>query len=329
MKKNKFTAILLSLSLLTASFTGCQKETKPISKSGVLLNTSVTVTIYDSNDTKLSDEAFEMINKYDSMFSRTNKDSEIYKLNEAGKATLSDDTIEVIKLGLQYSESSKGALDISVEPITALWNFTSENPKVPDKEKLQSALSHVNYKNITINGNEVTLNDTEGGIDLGAIAKGYIGGKVESFLRSKGVKSAVLSLGGNIVCIGSKPDGKSFTVGLQDPFEDRNVYSEKVSVSNKSVVTSGTYERYFEENGKKYHHILDTKTGYPYENGIVAVSIICDDAIISDALSTVVFTLGIQEGINYINEINNAECMIIENNGTRHYSNNFEKYLVK
>ena len=270
-----------------------------------------------------------MINKYDSMFSRTNKDSEIYKLNEAGKATLSDDTIEVIKLGLQYSESSKGALDISVEPITALWNFTSENPKVPDKEKLQSALSHVNYKNITINGNEVTLNDTEGGIDLGAIAKGYIGGKVESFLRSKGVKSAVLSLGGNIVCIGSKPDGKSFTVGLQDPFEDRNVYSEKVSVSNKSVVTSGTYERYFEENGKKYHHILDTKTGYPYENGIVAVSIICDDAIISDALSTVVFTLGIQEGINYINEINNAECMIIENNGTRHYSNNFEKYLVK
>lgn len=329
MKRNKRIVSLLIIVGLILSLCGCKKNIEPISKSGVALNTSILLTIYDSDDKSILNEAYNMIVKYDNMFSRTNPSSEIYKLNESGKATVSDETLEVIKLGIEYSKASNGSFDISVEPITALWNFSSDNPKVPDSSQLSGALSHVNYENIIINGNEVTLKDPEGGIDLGAIAKGYIGSKVEEFLKSKGIKSAIINLGGNIVCIGSKPDGTNYTVGLQDPFQDRNVYSEKISVSAKSVVTSGTYERFFEENGKKYHHILDTKTGFPYENGIAAVTIISNNAKISDALSTLVFTKGIEEGIAYINSLDDTECMIIENDGTRHYSNAFENYLVK
>lgn len=329
MKRNKRIASLVIIAGLVLSLCGCKKNIEPISKSGVALNTSILLTLYDSDDKTILNEAYNMIVKYDNMFSRTNPSSEIYKLNESGKATVSDETLEVIKLGIEYSKASNGSFDISVEPITALWNFSSDNPKVPDSSQLSGALSHVNYENIIINGNEVTLKDPEGGIDLGAIAKGYIGSKVEEFLKSKGIKSAIINLGGNIVCLGSKPDGTNYTVGLQDPFQDRNVYSEKISVSAKSVVTSGTYERFFEENGKKYHHILDTKTGFPYENGIAAVTIISNNAKISDALSTLVFTKGIEEGIAYINSLDDTECMIIENDGTRHYSNAFESYLVK
>lgn len=165
------------------------------------------------------------------------------------------------------------------------------------------------------------------GLDLGAIAKGYIADKIKEFLMEKGVKSAIINLGGNVLCIGGKPDKAPFNIGIQKPFADRKETIAVMELSDKSIVSSGIYERFFERDGNFYHHILNPKTGYPYDNSLVAVTIISDKSVDGDGLSTSCFALGLEEGMKLINSIENVHAVFITDDYKPHFSDGFEEAI--
>lgn len=306
-----------------------EEKQEPVSVTGFKLNTVIKLTVYDKKDKALLDEAMALCDKYEKLFSRTLSSSEIYKLNhgtlpeENGFFQVSAETEELVKKGIHYSELSDGAFDLSLAPVSSLWDFTSGEKNIPDKASLEAALPLVNYKNIVLEKNGIHFEKKGMGIDLGAIAKGYIADKIKEFLVSEGVKSGIINLGGNVLCIGSQPDGTPFRVGIQKPFSDRGETAVNIEVSDKSVVSSGVYERYFEKDGVLYHHILNPKTGMPYENGLVSVTILSDQSVDGDALSTTCFALGLEKGMELIESLKNTEAVFITEDGELHYSEGF------
>lgn len=323
--------IILILVLIFGVFYHKGHKADPISKTAFKLNTVVTVSIYDSKDEKLLDDAIALCDTYEEMFSRTKETSEISRLNqgtleqEKGWYVLSKETADLIAKGLEYGKLSNGAFDIAIEPISSLWDFTSDKKVIPAKDKLEAALPLVDYQDVTLYDGLLQFRQEGMGIDLGAIAKGYIADQMKEFLLSKGVKSATINLGGNILCIGSKPDGTPFNIGIQKPFAERSETITSVEISDKSVVSSGVYERFFKKDGKLYHHILDPKTGYPYDNSLLSVTIISDKSVDGDGLSTACFALGLDDGMELVNRTPNVEAVFITSDNKLHYSDNFPK----
>ncbi len=315
----KAAASILMAALLLAS--GCTTNTQdsgsePVSATGFMLDTVITVTLYDglSNDTL--DGALGVVSKYEQLLSKTIEGSDVWNINHArGKPTVvNEDTANVINTALKYSELCGGAFDITIGPASNLWDFKSSTPKVPDADELAAAISHVDYTKVQVEGSTVTLLDPEAEIDLGAIAKGYIADKVVEYLASRGVSSAIVNLGGNVYAMGSK-GGNDWTVGLQDPFKRRETPIAAVKLKNKSVVTSGIYERFFKtEDGTFYHHILDPKTGCSVSNGLASVTIISDKSIDGDALTTSCFVLGLEEGMKLVESLEGVEAIFIDDN---------------
>lgn len=298
---------------------------EPISKSSFKLNTIITITLYDSTDESIINDCFSLCDTYENLFSRTIKTSEIYKLNHSTNTVddLSAETIEILKKGLYYCNLSQGAFDLSVEPLTSLWNFGSDQQRLPSQEEISNALKRVGYQNIMINGQSVTMQKENMGIDLGAIAKGYIADKIKEYLLSRSVNSAIINLGGNVLCVGKKPNGDAFKIGIQKPYEDRSETIAVMDLSDVSVVSSGIYERFFEVNGVKYHHILNPSTGYPYDNELVSVTIISDKSVDGDALSTTCFALGLEKGLALINSLDHTYAAFITKDDQLHYSEGF------
>ena len=335
-------------------FTGCGNITdadtsttgnEPISISSIKLNTAVQITIYDSQDKTLLDDCLALCDKYELVFSRTNEKSELYKLNHrkdtsdkdpntdrqttpypvSGTADtwhISEDLAALLSEGLDITRESDGAFDIAIAPLTSLWDFTAEDPKVPDDAAIQKALPLCSSDGVTIDGQDITLPSDDIQFDVGAIAKGYIADRLKDFLVKKGVKSAIINLGGNVLCIGSKPDGTPFKVGIQKPFADRNETEAVMDITGKSVVSSGIYERCFKQNGKLYHHILNPKTGYPYDNSLVSVTIISDQSVDGDALSTTCFALGLDKGLKFA-EKKGVQAVFITEDYKLHYTDGF------
>lgn len=301
------------------------EATTPISKTSFKLNTVVSITLYDSQDESIIDEAFQLCDYYENLLSRTKKESEIYKLNEEGhnSYTISDETKELLTAGFHYSQLSNGAFDLTLEPLTSLWNFGTKEARLPSQEEIDEALTHIGYQYLKIDGNTITLEKEGMGVDLGAIAKGYIADKMKEFLISKGVNSAIINLGGNILCVGDKPDGSAFLVGIQKPFKDRNETIAVMEIRDLSVVSSGIYERFFTVDGKNYHHILNPATGYPYENDLTSVTIISKDSVDGDALSTTCFALGLEEGMKLINSLPDTYAVFITSDYELHFSDGF------
>ena len=338
--KNKKSLFLFTIGLLLVTLLGFaaiyekkQQPDEPISATAFKLNTVVTVNIYDSADKKLLDEVMELCDQYEKLFSRTLSSSEIFQLNnqtlkqENGAFILSSETTELISKGLYYGSLSDGAFDIAIAPISSLWDFTSEEKKVPAEEAIRSALSLVNYEAVTIEGNKLTFSKEGMGLDLGAIAKGYIADKMKEFLVSKGVKSATINLGGNVLCIGKKTNNTPFRIGIQKPFADRSETIAVLDIEDKSVVSSGIYERYFEQDGTFYHHILNPDTGYPYDNHLVSVTIISDKSVDGDGLSTSCFALGLEKGMELINSLPDVHAVFITDDYQLHYSEDFQEEL--
>lgn len=259
------------------------------------------------------------------MFSRTAEDSEISRINNAGGAPVevSEETITLIEKGIYYSEMSNGAFDITIGSISSLWDFKAESPSIPDAAAIADAVSHVNYKNIMIQDNTVRLLDPYAKLDVGAVAKGYIADRLREYLEEEGIDHAMIDLGGNIIAMGSKLDGSDYNIGIQKPFDENGTPITSVKLSDKSIVTSGVYQRYFEQDGKIYHHILDPATGYPCENNLYSVTIITDSSLTADALSTTCFLLGYEKGMNLINQLNNVDAVFITNDNQIHYSKIF------
>ncbi len=323
----------LKLITLSALFlfllTGCSKSgtSQSLTYTDSLFDTVISVQIYDSDDESLIDNCKEICTKYDNMFSNTNENSEISKINNAKGQTVevSDDTISLLKTAIHYGDISNGTFDVTISPVSSLWDFQAEDPKVPDDADIQSALTHVNYKNIQINGNQVSLADPDAAIDLGGIAKGYIADQLKDYLKSEGIKHAMINLGGNVLAIGKKPDGSDYNIGIQKPFDSTGDPITSVKIADQSVVTSGDYQRYFKKDGKIYHHILNTSTGYPYDNGLSSVTIVTDSSVNADALSTTCFALGLNDGMKLVNSTDNVEAVFITSDNKLHYSDNFPK----
>lgn len=338
--KRSFLSGAFLLSVLT--FNGCNPSSTaqdPITATEIKLNTAVTITIYDSDDTDLLTECMALCDKYEKIFSRTDADSELYKLNHreltavngtADTFQLSEPLTELIQTGLSYCELSEGAFDIAIEPLTSLWDFTSDDPEVPSDSLIQEALPLCDYCDITFsetNPDQVTLKTAETAIELGAIAKGYIADRLKEYLLSQDVHSAIINLGGNVLCIGSKPDGTPFKIGIQKPFADRSETIAVMDITDKSVVSSGVYERCFEQDGILYHHLLDPKTGYPYANDLIAVTIISDKSVDGDALSTSCFALGLEKGLELADSLDGVEAFFVNSDYEIYYTKDFQKNI--
>ena len=293
-------AVLLTAVIIIPK-TGCGGK-EPVSGSEFCLDTSCEITIYDmegmSEDKAagIIDQAFAEIREYENMLSRTVEGSDVYRINHAdGKSTeVSAETLDVIRTGLLMAELSGGKFDITVGALTDLWKFTSDNPSVPEDQEIKKALETVGYENITMKGNEVGLSDSETRIDLGGVAKGYIADKTGEYMEAQGVTKAIINLGGNITAIGEKEEDTPWTIGIERPYSDRSEIVGSIKVSDKTVVTSGIYERQFVEDGVRYHHVLDPQTGYPAETDLEAVTItaVKGNSGFCDSLSTACLILG-------------------------------------
>lgn len=307
--------IFLSL-FLAFTLGGCSIKKEPISKSNFFMGTIVNITLYDKFNENILNKAFDKISEIESMLSLNIDSSEINKINEkAGieAVKLSDHTFNLIESSLEYSKSSNGNFDISIGPLVKLWGIGSENAKVPKEDEILNTLDLVNYENIVLNKKDKSVFLKEKGmiLDLGGIAKGYIADIISEFLISEGVTKAIIDLGGNIYALGEKDKGEKWTIGIQNPFENRGSPLGTLKVFNESVVTSGIYERYIEFDGKKYHHILDPKKGYPYDNNLASVTIVSSKSIDGDALSTSTFGMGLIDGLNLIESLPSIEAIFV------------------
>lgn len=325
MKYKRLTALLSASILLLSGCSGLPRE-RSQTYTDTLFDTVISVQIFDSVDEDVLKGCEKLCKKYDSMFSNKIEDSEISRINSAGgnPVEVSKETIKLIKKGIYYSEMSDGAFDITIAPVSSLWDFKAETPSVPSPEAIAEAVSHVNYENIIIRDNTVKLADPQAGIDLGAIAKGYIADRIKDYLEEEGVRHAMINLGGNVLAMGSKLDGSDYNIGIQKPFDETGEPITSVKISYKSVVTSGIYQRYFKADGKIYHHILDPNTGYPCENNLYSVTILTDSSLTADALSTTCFLLGYDRGMKLINQLDNVDAVFITNDNQIHYSKNFQ-----
>lgn len=306
-----FGCLLLAAGLLLS---GCSHTTsEPIEKTGIYFDTVINIKIYDSKDMELLDQCFAYCDDFEQTVSRTIETSEIYALNHAdgNPIEVSDVTLDLLQKGIEYGELTDGKFDITIAPLSELWDFKNNTGVVPDESAIAEALSHVNYKNILIKGNTVTLTDPEMAIDLGGIAKGYMADNLKEYLQSEGIESALINLGGNMLTIGKKPDGSDFNIGIQKPFDKQGAAITSIKTNDTSVVSSGVYERYFELDDIIYHHILNTETGYPYDNGLFSVSIMSPKSVDGDALSTSCFALGLEEGMQLIESMDGIEAIFI------------------
>lgn len=290
------------------------------------LDTVVSFSVWDTDDEVLN-EAVSLCYKYDKLFSKSVEKSDVYKLNHSGgkPVIVDDETVYLIEKSVEYSKLSNGNFDITIMPVKELWDFKSENPKVPSNEALSAELKKVGYENIVINGNEVTLKNGAQ-IDFGGIAKGYIADKIKEHFEKNGVKKAIINLGGNVLMIGQKNADNLWTVGIQHPDKERNESLGTVKVKDKSVVTSGVYERYFEVDGKIYHHLLNPFDGQPANNGVASVTIISDNSLQGDVLSTTCFVLGYEKGIELIESLENVEVIYVLDDLSIKTSSGIDKY---
>ena len=325
MRTRTFLSILILASALLLS--GCQKH-DTVNTTIVCFDTVVGIQIFDQSSdtgTALLQNCIAMCEDYENRFSRTKEGSEIYNLNHAqGEAfTVSEDTADLIRFALNCSETSGGAFDISIAPVTTLWDIKNNPGILPEEEPLREALSHVDYTKIHVDGNEVTLDDPLMQIDLGGVAKGYIADQLKSYLEEQGVKHALISLGGNILAIGEKLNKTPFRIGIQYPFKDTGEIIAVVPANDQTVVTSGPYERYFKLNDKIYHHIIDPETGYPVEGDLLSVTILTDSSSLADALSTTCYVMGYENGMNLIENMPGVEALFITEDYELHYTSGF------
>lgn len=308
---------ILLITLLAGTLGGCKNPQAdvPISKTGIFFDTVIKIELYNADESLLT-KAFDLCRTYEEKFSKTIPTSEVSKINAAGGAfvSVSDETIALIKKGIYYGDLSKGAFDITIAPLSELWNFQNKEVQgktVPDESEINEALRHVNYQSIVIDGNKVSLNDAEAQLDLGGIAKGYIADRLKYFLVENGVANGLINLGGNVLAIGQKPDGTPFQIGVQKPFDKQGRAITSVAATDISIVSSGVYERYFEADGTRYHHILNPDTGYPFANDLLGVTILSEDSTDGDALSTTCFALGLEKGMELLKQLNGVEGLFI------------------
>lgn len=343
----KYSSVIAAALLLISILTGCERNAGPISKTGFYFDTVIQITLYDTDDTAYLDGCLALADTYENRFSAAKENSDIWKINHSGGApvSVSSDTTKLLQTALYYAELTDGKIDPTILPLSELWGFHAiretsgaqsqtqtlpspeEEQHVPSKDAIQEALAHVDYHALTVDAdtNTVTLSDPQAAIDVGFIAKGYIADRMKDYLVENGVRSACINLGGNVLTIGAKPDGSPFRIGVQKPFAEEGQSAAVISISDRSVVSSGIYERYFYEDDILYHHILDTATGYPCDNELAGVTILSASSVEGDALSTTCYLLGLDDGITLIESLADVEALFITRDGALYSTSGFPK----
>lgn len=298
-----FHGSLLLCSAALVLCTGCGAASQPASRTAYdLLGTTCTITVYDRLPPSVMDGAFARIRQIESRLTVSAEGSQIMAVNRASglrPVQVSADVMEVLQAGLEFSRLGDGAFDITIGPLVKLWGIGTSAAGIPPQDAVHEALGRVGYRSLRLDpgSGEAFLSAPGMRIDLGAIAKGYAADEAARLLREGGVKCALINLGGNILTMGKKPDGKPWHIGIQNPEDPRGTYLGILTTGETSVVTSGVYERFFEQDGRRYHHILDTATGSPVSNGLTSVSIVTAASMRADGFSTLLFALGLRRGI--------------------------------
>lgn len=311
--------------ILTFNACSAPSRSEKFSVTGLFFDTVIQIDAWGTDGAMIEtclDECLEICEEYENKFSNTVKTSEISRINQANgqPITVSDETIELLQKGIAYGELTNGKFDITISSVSDLWCFTDNpNKEIPSEAVIAEALAHVNYKNIQINRNTVTLLDPNTKIDLGGIAKGYIADQLKRHLTESDIEHALINLGGNSLAVGSKYDGSAFRIGIQKPFAEQGTAITALEITDQSVVSSGIYERYFEKDGMIYHHILDIDTGYPVRNNLLQVTIVSDSSVDGDALSTSCYILGLEAGSELIKELDGIEAYFITDDYEIHH----------
>ena len=270
------------------------------SKDIFAMDTYMTVTAYGAKAQEAVDEAEAEIQRLDELLSTGNEESEIAQLNQNKSAILSEDAGYLVERALELNKETGGAFDIAIYPVMEAWGFPTQNYQVPTADTLESLLKLADASQIIYDENSRKISFGREGmkIDLGGIAKGYTSSRIMDIYKENNISSGLVNLGGNVQALGTKPDGSKWRVAVQSP-DDTEDYLGILSVEDKAVITSGGYERYFEQDGKTYHHIINPKTGYPAENGLTSVTVVSEDGTLADGLSTSLFIMGKEEAIEF------------------------------
>jgi len=327
-------------------FTACTPATRE-PETQYVLGTFCTINLFDKGNSGLYSLAFDKIRRLEDIFSANLEGTDLDMVNKSSglyPVKVRPELIDVLEKALEYAEKSGGAFDPTVGPLVKLWGIGTDRERVPEKEEIQSTLEFVNYREVEINRKEGTVFLKRPGmaLDLGAIAKGYAADETAKLLINKGVDSGIIDLGGNIFVIGERKErsgkGAYWRVGIQDPRADRGNYIGILNVKNKSVVTSGMYERFFEKDGKRYHHIFSiglqsaglqsAANGFPVENNLLSVTIAADNSIDADALSTAAFVLGWEKGQELIAGVKGAGGIFVFDDLTVRVTENLEEYFT-
>ena len=309
--KNWLSAALLSAAFLLTGCSGAPAQ-EPESATFFAMDTAMDFTVY--GDAALLDEAETLIGSLEEQVSVTDEHSDIYAIDHTGSGSLSGNAAELMAQALELCRRTNGELDLSVYPIVRAWGFTTGSYQVPDEETIQSLLPLVDYTQIQYDAATGVVTLPEGmEIDLGSVAKGYAGQLAAQMLRNSGVESALLNLGGNVQTVGAKPDGSPWQIGIKDPQgEDAMMV---LSVEDQAVVTSGGYERYFEQDGQTYWHIMDPSTGHPADSGLISVTIVGDEGVVCDGLSTALFVMGLEKAADLWAQSGDFEAVFVTASG--------------
>ena len=314
--KKRFLISAVLILLAAVLVCGCTGKPKPIRQTELALGTVCSVSLFDSKEKALLPASFSLISQLEGRIIKNIPDSEISKLNRnagGSPVVLSQPVFQLLTMARKFSILSEGMFDVTIDPVVELWGIGTDHASVPAPERLSHAVSLVDYRRVVLDSahSSAFLPEKELAVDLGGIAKGYIADQVRDFLVSGGSGGGIIDLGGNILAFGKKPDGSDFRIGIQDPFGGRGSSIGVVTMAEGSLVTSGIYERFFEQDGKKYHHIFDVRTGYPVDNSLAGVSIVTKESAAGDALSTAVFALGLEKGMTLVEGTEGVEAIFI------------------
>lgn len=305
---------LLGIGIAVAYF--WKNENKSATRKLFAMDTYMEITAYGRKSEEAVAAAVTEIERLDALLSTGSETSEITMLNRNKEAVVSEDSAYLLKRSMELWESTEGAFDITIYPVMKAWGFAGETFQVPEENELGNLLTYVDASRIAFDGekNKVVLPE-QVEIDFGGIAKGYTSARVAQIMKEYHIKSAKLNLGGNVQTVGEKTDGSAWRIAIKSP-DDTFPYLGVISVKDKAVITSGGYERYFEENGIIYHHIIDPKTGRPAQSGLCSVTIVCEDGTLADGLSTALYVLGKDKAIAYWKEHKDEfEAVLMDDTG--------------
>lgn len=310
LKKIKILYFLVPLLI----FTSCSKEKSLETQTQIALGTVCSIQLESDVSSQIYNNCFQILSDVEKELSRTRSDSYISILNRDKYVQVNQEVFDLFKFAISLAKQSNGKFNIAMGEVISLWDIGGDNPRVPSEEELTNV--NIDYNQIKLNEADLSIeipNDME--VDFGALGKGYAADKLKSYLESENIDKAIINLGGNVLVIGEKDKNTPWSIGLQDPDDVDNIYSV-VKVKDSSIVTSGTYERFFYQDGVKYHHILDPETLYPCESDIISSTIIGESSLICDSLSTTCFLLGSSQAIEFMKNYEGYNALLLLEDGS-------------